>query len=115
MKKIYFLILFVNTASGVGDQDGPEKPTFAPKVCDNAGNFTLDSFTGSVESEHPYRANEFCYYDITPPGQVRAIKFKFLKFDVEDEEATDNYNKAEDNIHHSHECEWDYVQISWKK
>ncbi len=43
------------------------------------------------------------------------MKFKFLKFDIEDEEASDNYNKAEDAIHHSHHCEWDYVQITWKK
>ena len=115
MKKIYFLILFVHTASGTSTQSGPEKPTYATKVCDNASNFTLDSYSGTVESEHPYQPNEFCYYDIKPPGQVRAIKFKFLKFDIEDEEPTDNYNKAEDRDHHSHHCEWDYVQITWKK
>ena len=86
----------------------------ATKVCTNAASQKLNDPNGVVESSegvrdfifaiyvprlhpnqsHPYAANEFCYYSVNPgKGPIR---IKFTKFDVEDEDPTDNYSRGDD-------------------
>ena len=65
----------------------------ATKICANAGNFSLTNVMGTVESEHPYQSNEFCYYEIAPSVEVKSIRIRFKKFDIEDEaEFEKNYS-----------------------
>ena len=37
------------------------------------------------------------------------FKWKFIKFDIEDEDPSDNYHRHNGRSH----CEWDYLQIKW--
>ena len=77
------------------------------KICANAGIQNLSNSTGTVESEHPYQSSENCYYEIN--AQCSPVRVRFVKFDIEDEDPTDNYRKEDDRT----ECEWDYVQVTW--
>ena len=46
-----------------------------------------------------------CFYDLKP--QCRRFQWKFTKFDIEDEDPSDNYQKDPLNEHH---CEWDSLE-----
>ena len=57
------------------------------------------------ESPHPYNNSLNCYYDMKPP--CTRFVWKFTKFDIEDEDPSDNYKPDPMNEHH---CEWDSLE-----
>ena len=84
-------------------------------MCSNAAGQALNAENGVVESLHPYMPNQFCYYEVNTGREAGGpTRIRFTKFDVEDEDPSDNYNKNDDVTHHTHHCEWDYVKIDWK-
>ena len=60
-----------------------------------------------AHSNHPYRSNTNCVYELKTV--CNNFKWKFVKFDIEDEDPNDNYHRHNGRSH----CEWDYLQIKW--